>query len=263
METNLFKIKEGDFPLIAVANHHSHEMRPELAKLSALDDASRFREEDPFTEIWAELCPNWLLTQRSRFEVDLNRTRETAFYLHPQDAWGLKLWKKTPTQEMIQTSLHYYDAYYAKLHELLTKIQNRFGRFVVLDLHSYNHRRDGPKSPAEDPQKNPEVNLGTGTMDRKRWAPLVDSFLSDLKNFDFLGRPLDVRENVKFVGRQLPQWVHQNFPHSGCALAIEFKKFFMDEWTGVPNWDQINSIGKALQSTFKGILHELNNDQKV
>jgi hypothetical protein len=66
-----------------------------------------------------------------------------------------------------------------------------------------------------------------------------------------------VRENVKFKGGQFPAWVHQTFPGSGCALAIEVKKFFMDEWTGKPDRDLIGAIRDALRSTVPGVLQEL------
>ena len=56
--------------------------------------------------------------------------------------------------------------------------------------------------------------------------------LHDLHAFDFLGRHLDVRENIKFIGRQFPTWVHSHYKQSACVLAVEFKKFYMDEWSG-------------------------------
>ena len=34
---------------------------------------------------------------------------------------------------------------------------------------------------------------------------------------------------------ELARFVHQRHPHTGCAIAIEFKKFYMDEWTGEPD----------------------------
>lgn len=52
----------------------------------------------------------------------------------------------------------------------LRDLGEEYGRFLVLDLHSYNHRRAGPNAPPADPERNPEVNIGTGTMDRGRWA---------------------------------------------------------------------------------------------
>ena len=39
--------------------------------------------------------------------------------------------------------------------------------------------------------------------------------------------------------------------------SIEVKKFFMDEWTGVPDHAVINAIGEALKSTVPGVLEEL------
>jgi hypothetical protein len=47
---------------------------------------------------------------------------------------------------------------------------------VVFDLHTYNHRREGPDTPPAEEVGNPEVNLGTGTMDRRKWAPIIDRF---------------------------------------------------------------------------------------
>jgi len=54
--------------------------------------------------------------------------------------------------------------------------------------------------------------------------------------FDFNGRHLDVRENVAFQGKgEQTRFVHDRYPGRGCAIALEFKKFFMDEWSGVPD----------------------------
>ena len=166
--------------------------------------------------------------------MDLNRAREKAVYIKPEDAWGLHVWKETPPKEVVEASLGSYDAFYEELHRLFTDLENRFERFVVFDLHSYNHRREGPDGPIADPQLNPEVNIGTGTMDRTQWAPIIERFITDLHAFDFLDQQLDVRENIKFKGGQLARWTHENFPRSACVLSIEFKKFFMDEWSGDP-----------------------------
>ncbi len=133
------------------------------------------------------------------------------------------------------------------------RMVERYHRVVVLDLHTYNHRREGPDRPAADRLSNPEVNLGTGTMDRARWAPIVDRFIVDLRNFDFLGRHLDVRENVKFRGGHFPAWIHREFPESVCVLSVEFKKFFMNEWTGEPDLVQLQAIERALKSTVWGL----------
>lgn len=253
----LWSVHHGSEPLFATALHTGHDMRSELARLIKLDESTRLREEDPYTDYLAAVVPTRIVPNRSRFEVDLNRARGEAVYLESQDAWGLDVWKDKLSEEMIKTSLEEYDAFYAELKKLLTEMELQYGRFVIFDIHSYNYRRGGPDAPPEDPATHPEVNVGTGTMERDRWAGVVERFIHDLRAFDFLGHHLDVRENVKFQGRQFAHWVHTNFPYTGCVLSIEFKKFFMDEWTGQVDPDQLEAIYEALRSTLPGIAEEM------
>jgi hypothetical protein len=64
-----------------------------------------------------------------------------------------------------------------------------------------------------------------------------------MRGFDFNGRRLDVRENIAFQGKgELTRFVHARHPDAGCAIAIEFKKFFMDEWTGVPDPGELQAM---------------------
>jgi N-formylglutamate amidohydrolase len=178
-------------------------------------------------------------------------------YIEPEDAWGLQVWKARPPDEVIERSLAQYDAFYRQVRLLLEGLVERFGRVALFDLHTYNFRRSGADAPAADRQQNPDVNLGTGTMDRPRWAPLVDRFVAELSDFDFLGRRLDVRENVRFRGGYFSRWIHQMFPHSVCSLAVEVKKFFMNEWTGAIDSQQHQAVGQALGSAAVGVLEEL------
>jgi hypothetical protein len=78
-----------------------------------------------------------------------------------------------------------------------------------------------------------------------------------MRSHDFLGRRLDVRENVKFFGGQLPRWIHETFPHSVCALAIEVKKFFMNEWTGELDSKQHEALGHTLAGAANAVRDEL------
>jgi hypothetical protein len=107
---------------------------------------------------------------------------------------------------------------------------------------------------AADSEGNPQVNIGTGTMDCQRWAHIVDTFINALRSFHFPGGQLDVRENVKFIGGNWPRWIHETFPDTGVAIAIEFKKFFMDEWTGQPDKGCLDAIGEALRFTAQAVL---------
>lgn len=247
----------GDGPLVAAAIHDGHAVRDDVARQLALSEMDRLREEDPFTAEWVVVAPTQIVGLRSRFEVDLNRPPETAVYRRPEHAWGLHVWKDEPPDELVAASLAEYDAFYQSVHEMLSDKVRRHGRFVVFDLHSYNHLRGGADGPAADPAENPQVNVGTGTMDRGRWAPVVDRFLEDLCRFDFPGGKLDVRENVKFRGGYFPQWIHETFPETGCAIAVEFKKSFMNEWTGEADQRLIEAIRAALAATVPGVIDSL------
>ncbi|MDQ3945087.1 MAG: N-formylglutamate amidohydrolase [Actinomycetota bacterium] len=245
---------EGAGPIVACAVHAGHEVRTEVAALLALDDATRRREEDPYTGAWTALAPTRLVVHRSRFEVDLNRSRPQAVYLEPGDAWGLRCWKEPPPEQVVETSRRLHDAFYTELEAVLRGVEAGYGRFVVYDLHSYNHRRAGAGA---RPGEEPEINLGTGSMDRDRWAPVADRLLADLTAQPVGGRRLDVRENVRFKGGYLVRWIHETFPLTGCGLAIDVKKFFMDEHTGRldrPRWEE---VGRALAATVPGVLTEL------
>ncbi|MEE8589350.1 MAG: N-formylglutamate amidohydrolase [Sulfurimonadaceae bacterium] len=251
-------IKEGNIPIIATAIHNGHKIRRELEKLFAIDEHERLREEDPYTAIWTTVVPNRTIVLTSRFEVDLNRPREHAVYLKPEEAWGLEVWEKKPSKAMIERSLAEYDAFYDDVFQLFSHIQKRFGYFVVFDLHTYNYRREGPEGGEADPRFNPDVNLGTGTIeDHKHWEPLIDRFRYDIQQFDFLGRTLDIRENIKFKGGYFAFWIHQTFGKNACVLSVEFKKFFMDEWSGMADHKKVELIRKVLESTVPGILEEL------
>jgi len=224
-----------------------------VEKRLAIDEQNQLREEDPITGEWAQIAKTQIVGLRSRFEVDLNRPRDKAVYETPADAWGMEIWDTPPDQKMIDASLKEYDDFYADIQQLLDEMVEEHGRVVVFDLHTYNHLREGPCGPAADPSVNPEVNIGTGTMDRNFWAPVVDRFIVDLRSYDFHGRRLDVRENVKFQGGYFGQWIHENYPQKVCAIAIEFKKFFMDEWEGEPDAYEVECIFRALKSTMPGV----------
>lgn len=252
-----FRLTFGDSPIAAAAIHAGHAVRSRVAELLALDEDVRLREEDPNTDVLARSASTRFIGCKSRFEVDLNRPRDKAVYAAPEDAWGLQVWRDALPPDVVSESLEIYDAFYAAVHVALTHLVKRFGRVVVLDVHSYNHRRGGADGQADDPAANPEINVGTGSVDREAWGPLVDRFIADLGRARSSGRKLDVRENVKFRGGHFPQWINANFAGAVCALAVEFKKTFMDEWTGELDRDALHELVNALASTHPGLLASL------
>ncbi len=85
--------------------------------------------------------------------------------------------------------------------------------------------------------------------------------MQHLRNYDYAGRALDVRENVKFKGGYFGQWLFEKYGDNICPISIEFKKFFMDEWTGEPFEKDIRLISEMIKSSEAAVLtalHKIN-----
>jgi N-formylglutamate deformylase len=241
--------------VVFTAVHAGHDLRPEVRDLMVLAEDTRYREEDPHTDRLAARIESGLVMHRSRFETDLNRPRNTSVYMDPDDCWGLDVWKdgRLP-DDVAERSRQVHDAWYEELELRVAKLAAR-GPFVVYDLHSYNHRRNGPDNDPAPQEGNPDVNIGTGSLDREPWIPVVDAFTASLASevIPATGRRLDVRENVRFWGRNEGRWVHRLFPDTACVLALEFKKTFMDEWTGEVDEEHLAQLADALGRTVPAV----------
>ena len=251
-----FDLSTGPGPLVAAAVHDGHAIHPETLAHVALPENERMREEDPFTGRLTSVAPTRIVGRRSRFEIDFNRPPERAVYRTPDDAWGLDVWGGTVPESVVERSMGVYESFYRAVEKLLSLKIQEYGSVVVLDLHSYNHRREGPGGPVADPEGNPEVNIGTGSLDRDRWGGLVDRFMADLRDgaADAGWDGLDVRENVKFEGGHFSTWIHETFGNAACVLAVEFKKVFMDEWSGRLDRERFGQLEAALAATVPGLL---------
>lgn len=245
-------VQRGSGPVLATAIHDGHGLRDDVAAAMKLSEADRLREEDPFTGQAIVDVPTHVIAHRSRFEFDLNRGAEGAVYETPEQAWGLDIWHAAPARTLVDHSLAVHAAYYRMLGTLLDDIAASHRRFVLIDVHSYNHRRDGPAGSATDPAKAPDINIGTFSMPRDQWAFLLDPLMEAMRGFEFNGRRLDVRENVAFQGKgEQTRFVHDRYPGQGCAIALEFKKFFMDEWSGVPDEAELDAMRRFIAFTAR------------
>lgn len=241
----------GASPVVGTAIHDGHALPPGFAEVMAVGDEARLREEDPHTEFFIRDLPNRIVVHHSRFAVDLNRARDLAMYLTREQSWGVQVFLQAPPDEVIRQAMRLHDGYYRELRAFLRRLEQRYGRFVVLDVHSYNHRRDGPDAPAASDELAPQINIGTFSMDRRRWAHVVDPLLEHLRAAEFRGQKMDVRENIAFQGRgEQTRFIHHEFPTSGCAIAIEFKKIFMNEWTGEVDPEALDALRAMVRSSL-------------
>jgi N-formylglutamate deformylase len=235
-------------PILALSLHSGHQIPQWLENSMAITSDEMLREEDPFTDIFASVFDSHILCTLSRFALDLNRPIEKAVYLTPDMAWGLNVFNETPEQEKLKKLREIHTVFYDFVTELIQRMIEMHGVLVVLDIHSYNHRRKGPDAPVDNPADSPDINIGTATRKTNRWDDLIQSFMMSLGKSEIEGRLLDVRENVKFKGGYFAEYIHERFTDSVCVLSLEYKKTFMDEWSGRVNNPVLQELVKTLHS---------------
>lgn len=253
-----FSVQMGEGRLIAVALHSGHLVRQDLLPHFAIGEAVRLREEDPGTDLLTSIAPTTVISHISRFEHDLNRPREKAVYHRPEDAWGLSVWRAPLASPLLEESLCYYDDFYQSVRSLLADKMEREGRLLLLDMHSYNHRRDGADQPPADVAGNPDIEIDTTEVGRAHYGRLIDRLIGELRSQTICGKQIDVRENIRFAGPgHFARWVQMEFPSDICVISIEIKKFYMDEWTGQIDLDTLTAVRAAIASTLPGLLELL------
>jgi len=246
-------------PVVCAAIHHGHALTPVSCANMLLDAATRLREEDPRTGYFAQIAQNRIVARISRFQVDLNRPWDRAVYTLPQDAWGLHVRKHTPGEAELAEAQALYTGFYLRTRLLLEELLRVFPRVFVFDLHSYNHMRQGPAGPPADVTGNPEIILGTSNIPAQ-WRPLIDAIQREMAAYDYFGRSLDVRQDVKFTGGQFSRWLHATFEGRVGCVALEFKKTFMDEWSGTYDKTLMRELRRALACTLPAVRAFLRNE---
>ena len=167
-------VQRGPGPVLATAIHDGHELRPEVDAAMALSDEDRLREEDPFTGQAILDVPTHIIAHRSRFEFDLNRGAEEAIYRTPEQSWGLKVWQGECDEAIVRRLARPPRRLLPDARRLAGRDLGEARRFVLIDVHSYNHRREGPRRVALAQADAPDINIGTFSMPREQWAFLLD-----------------------------------------------------------------------------------------
>ncbi|NGM62204.1 N-formylglutamate amidohydrolase [Sphingobacterium sp. SGG-5] len=228
--TYRYHLEQTDSPFWAFAIHDGHHIHPEIEPYLAIDEETRLREEDPYTAILAELPFNRFVSATSRFQLDINRSKQDAIYLQPEQAWGLKVWENGLPQKWVDRLYTSYDDIFRSIDTAIQETIDKYGYFVVYDIHSYNAKRGGAQAPI-DHLHNPQINIGT-VHNHPKWSILTSLFIEALERKQAGVATFDVRENINFKGGYLSQYINTRYGNKGCVFSIEFRKDFMDEWTG-------------------------------
>lgn len=229
-----FHLADSFSPLVALAIHNGHRLPEALVPYTEISAEDRFREEDPHTGSIAQDYANHIILETSRFAVDLNRSPDKAVYQKPEDAWGLKVRTGELPNIVLAGLRQSYTNWYATLQYQIDRMLSRHPVIVALDIHSYNHRRGGPDAPPDPQEKNPDIILGRSNLSEDHY-PLIEDLRRRLDGQSLGAHSLDVRCDVKFPGGYLPRFLHERYPGRVICVAVEFKKIFMDEHSGVLN----------------------------
>ena len=125
---------------------------------------------------------------------------------------------------------------------------------LLLDVHSYNHRRDGADGEPMPQADNPDIDLGLTTADRGRFGDVIDTFVETLAAGRLGEGTPDVRANVRFPdGGNWPEWVHARYGAEVCTITLEYKKTFMEEWSGQADLARLEQLRAGLAAAVEAV----------
>jgi N-formylglutamate deformylase len=224
-----FKFLQPSF-YAGTAIHAGNRIREDLQDVIEVSLADRYREEDPGTGEFIKDFPIQIVARDSRFEYDINRASDRAVYLTPDMAWGLNVWKRPLTQDEINISLAKHNEFHQLIDIVVEYLLQQNKYTIIFDSHSYCYQREERLPWYID--KKPVINLGTEPINQTIFRKLVKNFINQLAKISINGRLISVAENEIFKGGYLAKRLCTQHHDRLVLFAIEFKKIFMDEWSG-------------------------------
>jgi hypothetical protein len=236
----------------AVVMHTGSRIRPELMEAMVVEQEDRFREEDPYADVFVRDLPIRIIARDSRFEYDLNRVRRMCIYPYGEKKFGMDVWKRELEEQEKAPALYKHQEFH-NLVDLVMKFLLKKMRFVVVfDMHTYCYQRNSKPEWYEDP--NPEINLGTRAVNRKLFGEVIHTFMNNLKGQTINNHIVRVEENRVFKGGYLSRRLSRKWHDEVLVMAIEYKKIFMNEWSGEVYPDVLASLVEHFDSAARKLI---------
>ena len=233
-----FTVKISEYaPYVCGAVHDGNQFRKSLWENCLHTEYDRWYEEDPCTKEMVQSHPVVIAGCDSRFEYDLNRGPDSAIY---EDAWGKQLWRDPLPGDEKEHSLRKHNAFYQVTHALMSKIEAKYGRAIVFDMHSYNWKRWDREVPV--------WNLGTTNIDSTRFGGVVESWRNKLTEMNLPnGLNSTAGINDTFYGKgYFLKYITDHFQNT-LVLATEIAKVYCDEHSGIIYPEVVRSVEKHLK----------------
>jgi len=240
IEGGAFTLKINKYvPVLSTAMHNGGQLSQDLADNCLLSQKERYYEEDPHTGSFIENQEITMIAHDSRYEYDLNRKPDECVY---ETAWGKEIWQTARSRESITASQEKHAQFHRVITAVIEALREDFGRCLVYDIHSYNYQR-------YERTDLPVFNLGTSTVTNEKWRPVITTWLSALQRIQVDGVETTVAENDIFNGKgYLTTYCHNRYDNV-LVLATEVKKVFMNELTGEPDVEMLESLQKIFNAT--------------
>ena len=232
--------------------HSGHRVSPEILEVMAVGEQDRFREEDPYMDRFITDFPVQLIARDSRFEYDLNWEAEKAIYNAYDRKWGLQVWERELSPEECRPSLEKYREFHSLLDMVTAFLLKQRKPALIFDMHSFCYRREGRQEWHADDK--PDINVGTRAIKRDHFARLLDTLLEELSAAEIDGHQLRAAENELFPGGYVTRKYARLYPDQVLVLALEFKKIFMDEWTGEVYRERLGSLISSFNRVSKRLI---------
>ncbi|RDY61481.1 N-formylglutamate amidohydrolase [Flagellimonas nanhaiensis] len=242
-----FSIKIDSYvPFVCGAVHDGHQFRKSLWENCLHSQYDRWYEEDPCTRQMVSTQPIIIAGRDSRFEYDLNRPPEEAVF---ETAWGKQLWRTPLVEHEKETSLRKHNNFYEVVQVLFDKLESKYPKVIVFDMHSYNWKRWE--------REVPTWNLGTTNVDNDRFGELIESWRSKLEAIQFPnGIKSSAKINNTFYGNgHFLKYITKNFKNT-LVLATEISKIYCDEHTGVIYPEVVSSVEEQLKLLIPEMVDE-------
>lgn len=235
-----------------IAMHTGSRIRKGVKEALAVRREDRFREEDPYMDAFIREFPLQVVARDSRYEYDLNREPARAVYPADSMKWGKKVWcREIPARER-DLSLAKHQEFH-DLTDIVVEYLLRHNRHaLIFDMHSYCYQREGRISWFEDPR--PEINLGTRAVNRELFTGAIESCLKELSATRIGDHPVRTAENKVFQGGYLSRRLSKARHNQVLVLALEYKKIFMDEWSGRVYPDILDVLVRDFQAAAGKII---------
>jgi len=245
MESCEFHFQKPTF-YAGIAMHTGRRIRPEIVDALLVGEPDRLREEDTFADYFIGDLPIRIVALDSRFEYDLNRGANSAIYPFEKEKWGMKIWKRELSRDERRLSILKHREFHSII-DIVTNYMLRQNRYaVIFDMHTFCYQREEKRLWFKDPK--PEINLGSKPVNRTLFNEVIDNYILDLARIKIENHRVRIGENEIFPGGYLSRRLSKKWYENVLVLALEYKKIFMNEWTGEFYRDILDTLIEGFNS---------------